>query len=204
VEWGSTAFAPLIGRDWSCFSGITEKLLIPARRELYAQNTPPDFVYFIESGLVKLVRLTEDGAESILGLRSNGWIIDASSAVLNLPHASSAVTLTASIIRRARRGAFLQVLNDSQALTRDLNTLICREIHSGLEQQIELRSGTAQSRLDRLVRELSRVTRLQEPLDSLPLKKLEIAQLLSITPEHLSRLLRAREEHRVDRAAPRC
>jgi CRP/FNR family transcriptional regulator len=151
----------------------------------------------IETGLVKLVRLTDDGAESILGLRSNGWIIDASSAVLNFPFPFSAVAVTRCTIRRAHRSAFLQLVNSSSALMHDLNSLICREIHAEQEQQIEFRNGSAQSRLDRLLSELSRLTCSQDPLDGLPLKRFEIAQLLSITPEHLSRLLRLREEARL-------
>ena len=192
-----TAFAPLVFREWNTLEGITEKLLVPARRELYSQDTQPDYVYIIETGLVKLVRLTDEGGESILGLRSDGWVMDAASAVLNCPHSSSAVTLTPCTIRRAHRNSFMQVLNSSPALTRDLNRLICREIHADQEQQIEFRNGTAQGRLERLVRELSRITRDPNPLDSLPLKKFEIAQLLSITPEHLSRLLRQREDCRM-------
>jgi CRP-like cAMP-binding protein len=196
ADRSATAFAPLVFHKWDSLEGITERHLFPARHELCTQDGSPNSVYLIENGLVKLVRLTGDGSESILGLRSDGWIIDAASAVLNRPFACSAVTLTPCSIRRASRAAFMQLLNRSPSLMHDLNQLICRELHADQEQQIEFRNGSAQSRLNRLLRELSRITRQEDPLDGLPLKRFEVAQLLSITPEHLSRLLRLRDESR--------
>jgi CRP-like cAMP-binding protein len=190
---GATAFAPLVFHEWESLDGIAERHFFSARHELCTQGGAPHFVNWIESGLVKLVRLTGDGGEFILGLRSDGWIIDAASAILNRPLACSAVTLTPCTVRRASRAAFMRLLNTSPSVMRDLNQLICREVHADQEQQIEFRSCSAQSRLDRLLRELSRITRKEDPLDGLPLKRFEVAQLLSITPEHLSRLLRLRD-----------
>jgi CRP-like cAMP-binding protein len=184
------AFAPLFFEESADFSLISRTEAIPAKHQLFAQDTRTDSVYLIETGLVKLVRLTNEGSEAILGLRGKGWFVDAAAVVLNCPHAFSVVSIMPCVVRRVSRNAFMEVLASSPAMVQHINRLMCREICADQEQQIEFRNGTAQGRLERLIRELVRLTGTERPLQNLPLKKFEIAQLLAITPEHLSRLLR--------------
>lgn len=182
------AFAPLVFHDWKDLAGQTERRVKDAREVLYNQDERPEWVYFIEKGIVKLVRLEPDGAELILGLRSDGWLLNAAPVMLNGATNCSAVALTPCIIRRMSRAAFLQRMDSCPSFMRDVTTLTCREIRSEQEQQIQLRNRSAQNRLDRLLGEISQGSQISSPLHLMALKRLEIAQLLSITPEHLSRL----------------
>jgi CRP-like cAMP-binding protein len=186
----SLAFAPLIFPRWKSLAEIAERQVVAPRQSLCIQAEPQRSVLVIESGVVKLVRLESDGSEFILGLRSDGWLIDAASVMLDRPAPFTAVTLTSCAVYRVSRETFLRHLESSPSLMWDFTRLVCKEIQAEREQQIELRGDSAQGRLARLLRELSGPGALENPLDLLPLKRQEIAQLLSITPEHLSRLLR--------------
>jgi hypothetical protein len=71
---------------------------------------------------------------------------------------------------------------------------LCREVASFSSLQIELMSSKAEDRLNLLFRERAASLLTGGILDPLPLlKQMELAQLLSITPEHLSRLQKKRK-----------
>jgi CRP/FNR family transcriptional regulator len=182
-----STFAPLTHQGGSAQDGIGERKAAPARRELYSQDEAAPPVFFIESGVVKLVRLMPDGQELITGLRSSGCLLDGAASVLGWRSTSKAVTVTPCILRCLPRADFVRALNANADLLKEINELICRELFAGQEQQVAFRCGDAQSRLALLIRELSPGGAI-ESLDQLPLKRMEIAQLLAITPEHLSRL----------------
>lgn len=188
-EGTAMAFAPLVFQEWTSLAGLSEPRVVGPRETLYPQEELRNCVWFIERGVVKLARLENDGTEYILGLRSNGWVLDAASTILNRPSPSSAVTLTTCTIRRVPRSQFMHLLETSPSMMQDLNRLMCREIQAEQQQQVEFRSGNAQSRLNRLIQELLQASSSGDPLALLPLRRFEIAQLLAISPEHLSRLL---------------
>ncbi len=185
----SPAFTPLIYHAWRNLSHLASRRLIMAHEDLCAQDEPLDSLLVIESGIVKLVHLEPDGSEYIAGLRSEGWMIDAAAAVLNRPAPFTAITVTACEISTVPLDAFRQQLATEPALMRDLLGLVCSEIQAEREQQVEIRGRSAQSRLTRFLEELSRLAERHSVFAQLPLKQSEIAQLLSITPEHLSRLM---------------
>ncbi|HLK69613.1 MAG TPA: Crp/Fnr family transcriptional regulator [Bryobacteraceae bacterium] len=185
----SQAFTPLSCPAWKSLADVAHRQLVPRRKSLANQDELRSTVVIIETGIVKLVRVESDGSEFIAGLRSNGWLIDASSLILNRPLPFAAETLTPCSVFRIPRDVFMRLLENNSALMWDVARLVCREIQAEREQQFEFRGGTAQGRLERLLSELSETASTGDPLDLLPLKRLEIAQLLSITPEHLSRLL---------------
>jgi CRP-like cAMP-binding protein len=184
-----TAFAPMVFDRSKALADLMEKRCVPAQFQLFSQDYPTEIVYLVETGLVKLVRLSNSGQESILGLRSDGCLVNAASTILNAPANCSAITVTACTVRYAHRARFMKALESSPSLMMDLSAMICQEICSELEVHAELSAGSAQRRLDRLRRELSGRNYSNDPLGQLALKRFEIAQLLSITPEHLSRLL---------------
>lgn len=184
----SPAFTPLIYHAWKNLSHVATRRLMTAHTQLCDQDEPLDSVLVIESGIVKLVHLEPDGSEYIAGLRSDGWMIDAASAVLNTAAPFTAITVTACEISSVPLDVFRQQLLAEPALMRDLLVLVCNEIQAEREQQMEIRGRSAQSRLTRFLEEIGRLAE-HTAFAQLPLKQSEIAQLLSITPEHLSRLM---------------
>src|SRR5712691_8679747 len=62
--------------------------------ELFRQGRTAQDVYWVQSGLTKLVSLNEDGDETIIGLRSSGWFLGATSAILRKPYPVTATTVT--------------------------------------------------------------------------------------------------------------
>ena len=154
----------------------------------------------IDRGVVKLTRLNKDGNEMILSLRSTGWIGGTASAILHRPHFVTAVTLTECHLLRVPLGVFLDLAKKNSDFCWHLHQQHSIDCYDQLDQLVGLRYLTAKQRLERLICELIRAMNVNESQKfvrlRLPLKYWEVAQLIGVTPEHLSRVLKRAEEER--------
>lgn len=187
-----------MGEDWRVACNLIPTQVYPAAVELFPQGSTAREVYLIEFGLVKLFRLGQDGQELIVGLRSTGWILGAASVIIRKSHPVTAVTLTPCRIRRIPAHTFLTLLSSDAQLSWHLHQEHCQEIYNQFSQLVGLGCMSARHRLEQLLWQL---TSALEPDESqkeirlkLPLKYWEIAELIAITPQYLSRVLKQLQE----------
>jgi CRP-like cAMP-binding protein len=100
--------------------------------------------------------------------------------------------VTRSVVSCISSEDFRVSLSADARLFREVNQLMSREINSEEDQEIELRSSAVVTRLERLVSEFKESGTSVGPSVArmVSMKQTEIAQMLSITPSHLSRLIR--------------
>lgn len=174
-------------------------LSYPAGVELFRQGDAPAEVFHLEHGLVKLVRLQPNGAQTIVGLRSAGWFLGSAAVVLGRTYASTGVTVTPSAIARIPAPAFRHLLQSNAALSWRLHRMHSEEIHTDLTRAADDRTLSARERLERFLRRFATAVSSGSSPDRavVPLKQWEIADLLGITPQYLSQLLHdiGRDEH---------
>jgi len=171
------------------------------------QGVLPPAVYLIEEGIVKLVRWEADNAEPlVVGTRSCGWLLGAPAALLDQPLVASAETVTRCRLQVIDAGRFRALVRSSGgSVAWDLHRLHAQEIC----MQMQLAGvGTlcARQRLERLLDELVREDTVnaqrREPMRlHLPFKQRELAELIHVTPQWLSRLFRELEAEGVVRWA---
>ena len=172
---------------------LPSALSYPAGTVLMQQGGDPGDVFYVEEGLAKLVRAGRDGREQILGLRGPGWFLGAALVLAFRAPPASAVAVTPCRLRRLTRQAFLDLMATHEALSWHVHQMHSREVLSQFQQMADLGTATSRQRLERFLR---RFTAASSPNGnggvrlSLPLKRWELASLLAVTPEHLSRLLR--------------
>ena len=173
---------------------LPSALSYPVGTVLMRQGGDPGDVFYVEEGLAKLVRTGPDGRDQILGLRGAGWFLGAAFVLAFRAHPASAVALTPCRLRRLSRQAFLDLMAKHEALSWHVHQMHSREVLSQFQQMAELGTATSRQRLERFLR---RFTEAGIPSRngggvrlSLPLKRWELASLIAVTPEHLSRLLR--------------
>jgi CRP-like cAMP-binding protein len=161
--------------------------------QLFQQGARADDVFFLEHGLVKLLRGQCDGRETIVGLRTAGSFLAAGAVVLDHTHVVTAVTLTSCLVSRMTAEWFRRALRSQPALSWALHEMESREIS---EQQIRVSNLSCLSARERLEHLLGTVTSEAGRVDAeepvrirFPLKGWEVAQLLGITPPYLSELL---------------
>jgi CRP/FNR family transcriptional regulator len=169
----------------------------PADMGLFQQGFSPYYVYFIERGLVKLSRVEQDGQQVIIGLRSTGWLLGASSVILQNNYTASATTLTPCHLRRISSEAFLHLLKTDVQFSWHIQQAQSREAYEQVSKITELSCLSARTRLERLlwclISSLGSDHTQSEVKIEVPLKQLEIAQLIGVTAEHFCRMLKQME-----------
>lgn len=195
---GRNRAAPLDLDNIDCDSRWEWSREFPAGVELFKQGSYAREVYLVERGLAKLIRVTQEGQEIIVGLRSSGWILGANSAILGKPYPLTAVTLTRCRMRYIDAEQFIRLARSDAEFSWYLQVLHNQELHDHLANLVGLRSLSARQRFEQLI---ARLVASVEHIGSgeavrfkLPMKRWEIAQLVGITPEHLCRLQRQMEK----------
>ena len=174
----------------------------PPNTEIYHQEASANAVYLIERGLVKLTWLDPDGHEVIVGLRRRHWLIGAPAVFLERRFAYTVTTLIPCCLRCISAKEFLGMVNTNTKFSRELLRTFSEEIYSQGIKVAMLGCMPARDRLTRFFCELvheqkqaSCLSELQKPMKLLvPLKLKELAQLIAISPEHLSRIFRDLEQ----------
>ena len=174
-------------RDWGLVRSYQ------SRCELFQQGTPADDVYFIHRGMVKLVWGDASGKQTIVGLRWDGCLIGVPAVVTGQPCPTSAVTLVPSVMERISAEKFLQRLQTDPDFAWQIHQIQGREVHEQQNWLGEMACCSARSRLRTVFCRLAEVSKVHKDGKHsrvrLPLKQREVAELIAVTPEHLSRLL---------------
>jgi CRP/FNR family transcriptional regulator, cyclic AMP receptor protein len=176
--------------------------IYPPNTVVYQQDTPATAVYLIERGLVKLTRMESEGQEAIVGLRRRHWLLGAPAVFLESQFVFTVTTLLPCTLRCISSKGFLQLVHTETEFHRQLLKMFSEEIYSNGMKVAELGCIPAKDRLVRFLCELvleqeqwTETTTSQRPMRlQIPLKFKELAQLIAISPEHLSRLLRELEQ----------
>ena len=169
----------------------------PQSMPLFTEGSLPQEIYFIERGLVKLATSNEGGRDLIVGLRRSECFLGAESAVLQRPHPVSAITLTPCVLCRIPTRTFLGIVDADPEFARYLRREQSCELHDQVGHIVGLGSSSARLRLERLLAELIGAADIRNLSSEvrLPalLKQREIAELIAVTPQHLSRILKQME-----------
>ncbi len=190
---GSTfpAFAPILSDAFENLKDLPEPVEVPPGTLMLEQGEICKTVWLIRDGLVRLSYVSPEGRETTLGLRAAGWFGGAACLVMHTPSVCSVKAVTPCVVSRISALDFNQRLTQNARLMRYFVSSLCLELIAQTSAQVRLMSDSAEQRLDSFMRERSVKHPQIRTLDALPmLKQMELAQLLSITPEHLSRLLR--------------
>jgi len=178
-------------RIWSAKSAQSREF--PPSTNLFLQGNPPREVFYVERGMVKLIRLSENGQESAIGLQSQGALLGAASVIVQKPYPVSATTVTSCALSRIPADIFLSLAKTDEHFCWYLHEVHSLEVHQQASQLAALRYLSARQRFERLLLQFLSSTPDHERQTSmkirLPLRHWEIAQLIGVRPEHLSRVL---------------
>ncbi len=183
-----------------CFRDVSSKFkdlgsvfTFPPNAEVYHQGSPCDTVYLIEHGIVKLCHTDNRGRQIIAALRRPHWLLGIPPAILEVPHAVSAVTLGRCTLRSISAKNLLNLADFDHELSCFIRCILSREVYSQIEKTAHLGCMSAEERLEHFLSDLissqdPEAIRGQMEL-VIPVRYVELAQILAVTPEHLSRVL---------------
>lgn len=177
----------------------------PAGIGLFSQGSSAQEAYFVDAGLVKLVWVDFHGREFIVGLRHGGNFIGLAPVILGATHPVSAVTMSRSRLVRVPAHLLLSLVKNNAEISSVAHEMLSREVCDQAIRMAELGCLSSRERVKQMLRhivelspqEIHKTTR--ETRFLLPLRQCELASMLAVTPEHLSRILKQLREEGVIR-----
>lgn len=182
------AFCPTVQSGADHIPDLPATEHYPAGVVLARQDEKPAQVRLIRSGIVKLTYLGPAGQEFILGLRSEGWWMCSKQVLLDVPNLFTVQTITACAITTLSADDFSRQLQKNPRMLRHYLSSVCREGVVQTKLHIMLLSTSAERRLQQLLDEHEHS--IWKTLDPTAImRQADVAKLLAVTPEHLSRIL---------------
>jgi CRP/FNR family transcriptional regulator len=147
---------------------------------------------------VKLSWINPDGNEVIAGLRHQNWLMGAPSVILGCPYSFTISTLTECTLRCISAQKFLELVNTNNEFSIHVMKVLSQEIFNHAKKLVMLSCVPSKKRLRDLLNTFIpyKHQKVKQLKIHLPLKHKEIAQILAVTPEHLSRLLKELEKEK--------
>ncbi len=199
-----TLFRDLAAQDLERLAHACQVRRLGRGDELFHAGDPCEGLYLVVEGQVKLFAQAAPGHEKVIEVfNARDWVVEAMTFG-DSSHAVNAAALCESTLLMLPKGVLLHELSGNPALALRMLTEVSRRLH-GLMKDIE--AVTLHSGVRRVVDYLLQapaLTGLARPgkrgVDvvvadrgdrtvSLPASKGTIASLLSVTPEHFSRIL---------------
>jgi CRP-like cAMP-binding protein len=183
-------------RAWRTLLDLRCPELLPQRSVLFQQGSVPRALFLIEEGLVKLTHLCIHGDDLAMGLRFSGQVVECCSVILRNVYDMSAMTTTNTSIHRVSFDRFVDAVVRKPEGALLLHRVLARDLSQTAEELISLRTDSAQLRFERLMHQLEALgfevspAYRNDPGSRTPmgLSNAELANLISVTPEHLSRI----------------
>jgi CRP-like cAMP-binding protein len=155
---------------------------------LHRQGDVPSIVYMLVDGMVKMVHVTPNGDECYIDIRHAPALLGSPFVVTQSPSTLSAITLTTCSLRWCSAESFANALAKTPA--GDVHLLHCAEIVSLTERIATMSLKSSRQRLSlALAKYASPGCVPPNAIRGLPIKLRELASLINVTPEHLSRLV---------------
>jgi CRP-like cAMP-binding protein len=194
-------FTPVADRNTETKTHVSTFLEIKAGRKLIDQWKKCDHVYLIRGGVVKLMYTSDNGSQVSLGLRSTGWYAGAASVLLGIPSLYSVLAVSdCKVSQIPAEQLFAYTTKNVKKLQHFMKSL-CLDSILQAKLHAEINSSSAAERLEHLMQERTTTDPQWETMDPLMLlKQGELAQLLSCSPEHLSRLRTQRMQEKGQRS----
>jgi CRP/FNR family transcriptional regulator, polysaccharide utilization system transcription regulator len=172
---------------------IGTKQRYPAGARLFLLREDVWGVFLIEDGVAKLTREGTGDKEFVACLRSVGWLLGSAQAIARRPYSGAAIALHELHVRQIPAAQFIELVRSVPDVSAYVHDLHAREVCDQLEAWAALALLPARARLLQfLTRNISDIG-VSEPLPLPPLLHRDIAAAVSVTPTHLSRLLRELE-----------
>ena len=194
---GDESSLPCLGHLKKLFSCKTVRV-VPPEHQIYSQGESPHIVCLICTGMVKLTSTEFDGNRSIVGLRRAGYMMGAVPSIINMPYVTTAETITRSRLCLVPAETFIKLIDTNAGFSRWILTMLSRRLRSSTLSISEQSCLSGRQRLEKFLWKLAQAQNggdQNRPIKiQMILKNWEVAQLLSLTPQHLCRLIKQLEK----------
>jgi len=187
----------LSGLTWSgIFAGPAQW---PPKSQLLRQYEVPNVVYVVDEGVIKFTQTTADGNQRVIDVRAAPTLIGSYFIIEQRRATMEAITVTTCSVRWCAADAFRVALETDIRRLVEIDRAHCDDIIQLLDRIACLSTKSSKKRLARFLAAYHRCEHQSMKDTCLPFSQSELAAILNVTPEHLSRI-RTRNAKASDRA----
>jgi CRP/FNR family transcriptional regulator len=118
---------------------------------LFQQGDPPDYVYIIKSGRVRITSYQLEGGEKQLYIAETGAMCGELACIQHSPYTVSAVTIVDSHVYCLPYVSLEKYIDTHAAFAKKLMHILCRKSHIFMEQVLELSFNPSFQRVARIL-----------------------------------------------------
>jgi CRP-like cAMP-binding protein len=190
--------------DLELFDQASSVSIWPAGVRLIEQGVRAQGVYLVLSGIAAQVYSAGGKKNQTVGVCLRGALLGVISSTLHIAEPVHVDAITPCRIRHYPAARFQDLIETDHRLSRSMRLLLSHQAYTYLSRIIELSSLSAKQHLETILSELVRVLGKRDKENgvirlALPLRHRDLASLIAVTPEHLSRLLNTFEANGVFR-----
>lgn len=186
-------FATTVRQQWKELQSFTSAQRFARNEVVYSIGDPPDAMYLIESGLVRVAQLSAKGEEKITAIYQKGDLFGEVCLCEKAERGSQAIALEPLSVISFQTKQLLSLLRAHPELTLNLLMVFCARLVECGEQIASLAFDAVPKRLAKEIFRLSRLSpgRSAEGGVQLPrsLTHQQLADLVNTTRENVTRIL---------------
>jgi CRP-like cAMP-binding protein len=175
-------------------ASISREIKLPPSTVLFEQGDESDGLYAIVSGIIRIYLTADDGREATINLLEDGEVIGEMSLLDGLPRSAGAAALTETKLVFIPREPFLELLDGSTKLARQIILTLCERLRAANAQVDQAIFRDLRHRLMMLLRQLAvlhgRVEQDAAVVD-LEMTQGALAQMLGASREAVNKQLRS-------------
>ena len=175
-------------------AGIAREVSLAANAILFNQGDESDGLYVITSGIIRIYLTAADGREATVNLSEEGEVIGEMALLDGLPRSAGAAALTDTHLVFIPRTPFLELLETSSKLARQIILTLCERLRSTNAQIDQAIFHDLRHRLLLLLNQIAVIHGRVEAdmaVIELDLTQGSIAQMLGASREAVNKQLRA-------------
>ena len=175
---------------------------VPAQQVIHSQGEIIHNAHFICEGLVKITHTMPDGRRMIAALRKGGWLLGSGAIVGEYPYPNTAETVIRSKLCSFPAEQVRRLMETDARFAMWVAKMLASGFYASIMKLSEKSLLSGRERLDKFILEIAESIVGIEQRDinqknikiKFPLKQCEVAQLISLTPQHLARMVKQMED----------
>ena len=191
---GTVLFGGLEDTDLRRLAGIARESNLSAGETLFDQGDESDGLYIVVSGILRIYLTADDTREATINLLEEGEVIGEIALLDGLPRSAGAAALTDARLIFIPREPFMEMLDSSPRLARQIILMLCERLRAANEQVDQAIFHDLRHRLLVLLRQLAMIHgRIEDDVAIVDLELTQgtLAQTLGSSREAVNKQLRA-------------
>ncbi len=191
----TTEWRDLDSRELALVNEAKRTRVFDPGETLYDQGDEGRGIYCIQSGLIGVRRLYEDGNSALLKLCGGGITVGYRAYLTKEPHKNSAEVLTTSIVCFIEHASVQRLLAKNPQIGERFLQHAMKDASDAEESYARILTTSVKSRFFHVLMVFYEQFGYRDdtgnPVVELPIKRIELAEMIGVQPESISRLIRS-------------